>query len=280
MLTNKELQYVELWANRIPMPGYDYSIEVLKRMEECYKLYNEMYKNKEYNILFSNALEIDFAILERNLCHMLGVDFNNIKGSFFDKYRQEAFNTSDNTFDSYRLLELIFENKERIAELDNDSNNHAKALNYYKSSIKCDIFNKLSDFSNFNFLYLQSEKDDNIINLIMTSNEALTPYFVMGLIQTNNIDINDVYVPITLIAPTDPKKIFENLEAAIPTQIIVSDNDNLNKVSATPKEKIQLLTMYSNIVNKYNIPNMLNIYNDYENMLNESGKQKIKEKTN
>ena len=41
MLTMKELQYVDLWANKTPMPGYDYSLDILKKMKKCYELYNE-----------------------------------------------------------------------------------------------------------------------------------------------------------------------------------------------------------------------------------------------
>ena len=276
MLTKKELKYVDSWANKIPMPGYEYSLKILNRMEECYKLHKEMYQNKEYNILFSNSDEIDIAILEKNLCHMLGVDFNNIRSDYFEKYRKEAFNISDNNFDSYHLLELIFENKERVSELDNDPNNQAKAINYYKSSIKCDIFSKLSDFSKFNFLYIDIDSEKDMKNLVVASNEELTPYFAMGIVKSNAIEDNGIYVVNTLIAPTEPKKIFENKTVAIPTQIIISDNANLNKINATPEEKIQLLTMYSNILNKYNIENRINIYGDYENMLNELGKQKNK----
>ena len=34
MITTKELQYVEAWATKIPMPGIEYSISVLKEMKE------------------------------------------------------------------------------------------------------------------------------------------------------------------------------------------------------------------------------------------------------
>ena len=50
---------------------------------------------------------------------------------------------------------------------------------------------------------------------------------------------------------------------------MVSDNDNLNKLVASSEEKIQLLIMYHSIINKYNIPNKINIYGDYESILND-----------
>ena len=271
MLTIKELQYVDSWASKIPMPGVEYSLEVLKEMEKCYKIYLEKYRNKEYNILFSNSDEIDLVIQEKNLCHMLGVDFSNIRNDYFTDFRLEAFGNSSSVFTSFDLLELIFENMEKVAELDNDPTNKAKAINYYKSSIKCDIFKKLSDFSNFNFISVNS-KNENVKNLVIPSYEALTPYFMMGIILSTNLEDNGKYVVNTLIAPTNPKEYFDGNEASIPTQMLITDNAKLSKIKATPEEKIKLLTIYSNIVNKYNITNMMNIYGDYENQLNEMSK--------
>ena len=123
-----------------------------------------------------------------------------------------------------------------------------------------------------------------MINMIMInklffipSNEAVCPYFMMGIkqIEENNYIVN------TLLAPEQPKKFFDNQEVIIPTQILISDNANLRKVQATSEEKINLLTMYKNIINAYNISNRLNILGDYESMLNtlanaEYQKRKIK----
>ena len=49
-------------------------------------------------------------------------------------------------------------------------------------------------------------------------------------------------------------------------------------MNATPEEKIQLLTMYKSIINEYNIPNRINIYGDYETMLNDLSNSKEKSK--
>ena len=274
MLTIKELQYVDLWANKIPMPGYEYSLNILKEMKKCYEIYNQKYKDKNFDVILSNSEEIEFEIMSRNLCHMLGIDFNNVKGDYFNKYRQEAFGNSSNNFNSYDLVELILDNMEKVAELDNEPTNQAKAINYYKSSIKCEIFQKLSDFDKFNFAVINNGlyEDKNNRNLFVPSNEGLTPYFMMGLLQEPE---TNKYVVSTLLAPQEPKRYFENKEVMIPTQLLISDNDQLTKIEATAEEKIQLLTMYQNIINRYNIPNMMNIYGDYENMLNELSKSKV-----
>lgn len=278
MLTSKELKYVELKSNAIPMPGYDYSLNILKEMKKCYELYNQKYKNKSFNIVFSNSEEIDFEILSKNLCHMLGIDFSNIRSDSYNNYRKEVFGDSTSNFNSYDLLELILDNMERVAEVDNDPNCLDKAINYYKSSIKCEIFQKLSDFDKFNFGAINNSNivDSDKKFLFIPSNLGSTPYFMMGIVQGKNDNDEDIYAVSTLLAPQNPKTFFENKEVIIPTQILVSDNSELTKIEATAEEKIQLLTMYQNIINKYNIPNMINIYGDYENMLNEASKIKIK----
>ena len=205
---------------------------------------------------------------------MFGIDFDNIKGDYFNKFRKDVFGISDSNFDSYGLVELIINNMEKVAEMDNEPTNPAKAINYYKSSIKCEIFQKLSDFDKFNFAAINNGLYDgrDSKSLFVLSNEALTPYFFMSLLQEKDAD---KYVVSTLVAPQEPKKFFDEKEVIIPTQILVSDNDKLTKTEATAQEKMQLLTIYQNIINKYNIPNMINIYGDYENMLNELSKIKV-----
>ena len=276
MITSKELKYVNSWANKIPMPGVEYSKQVLEEIKKCYELYNEKYKDKQYSMIFSNSEEIEFEILTKNFCHMMGIDFSNIRKEYFDQYRQNVFNTSYSDFTSYELVEMIIENMDKVAEYDNDVNNKAKAVNYYKSAIKCAIFNKLSNFEKFNFgvinfvgLNENIEYDKQKI-LFIPSNEALTPYFMMFIKkESNEYTTSQNYVVSSLNAPENPIPFFEYQEVVIPTQIMVSDNNNLKKLVATPEEKIQLLTMYSNIKNKYDIPNKINIYGDYESMLND-----------
>lgn len=274
MITSKELKYVNNWANKVPMPGVEYSKSVLEEIKKCYELYNKKYKDKEYSMIFSNSEEIDFEILSKNLCHMLGIDFGNIRGEYFDDYRKQVFNTESIDFSSYDLLEMILENADKVAEFDNDINNRAKAINYYKSAVKCAIFSKLVDFEKFNFGVINYvgknvniEYDKQKI-FFMPSNEALVPYFMMTIALENDSN-SDKHVVKSLFAPQEPVSFFDNQEALIPTQILISDNENMKKITATAEEKINLLTMYNNIVNKYNIPNKINIYGDYASTLND-----------
>lgn len=271
MITTKELQYVDKWETKIPMPGEEYSTQVVDEMKECYETYKQKYKNKEYNLIFSNGEEITFEIMASNLCHMLGVDYQNIKGEYFKKYRQEVLKIQATCFTSFDLLEAILENSSKVVEMDNDINNKVKILNYYKSQIKCSIFKKLSDFEKFNFAAINYDAKDDKHEydkqklLFIPSNEAICPYFIMGIQQSDD----KKYIVNTLMAPQAPKKYFDNQKVIIPTQILVSDNNEFRKLNATAEEKIQLLTMYKNIINTYNIPYKLDISGDYEAMLNQ-----------
>ena len=55
-------------------------------------LYFFINDNTSNNFIFSNGEEITFEILSKNLCHMLGIDYSNIKSSYFDKYRKDVCN--------------------------------------------------------------------------------------------------------------------------------------------------------------------------------------------
>lgn len=303
MITSKELRYVTAWANKTPMPGIEYSLNVLKNIKECYDIYNEKYKDKEYSMIFSNGEELDFEILSKNLCHMMGIDFKNIKSDYFMDYRRDVFGTSASDMSSYELLELIIENMEKVAEFDNDPNNKAKAINYYKSAIKCGVFSRFSDFKEFNFAAINDDSSNYHCKfLFLPSNESVAPYFLMGIRKNkenitfdelsdenresedcDSFDENDVsngkYYVFSLLAPTNPVEFFDGKEVIIPTQILVSDNDSLTKIFATPDEKIGLLTMYENIVNRYNIANKINIFGDYSVMLNDMSNAKVKTKS-
>lgn len=278
MISQKEMQYIDAWANRIPMPGVEYSKAVMEDLKKSYEKYKDKYMNKDYTFILSNGEEINFEILVINLCHLLGIDYNSIKGEYFDNYRKDVLQMGTSNFTSFELLETILEYSDKIVELDNDSSNRFKLINYYKSQIKCNIFNKISDFENFSFATINYDPKDGKFNyenqklLFMPSNEILYPYFMMGLKLSNVTQDKDCirkFVPSTLLAPQDSKKYFENQEVMIPTKIFVSDNYNLSTYNASAEDKIKLLTMYKAIIHKYGISNYLNISGDYESMLND-----------
>ena len=56
----------------------------------------------------------------------------------------------------------------------------------------------------------------------------------------------------------------------------ITPEEKMDKIEATPSEKIALLNQYKSIIETYNLPNMINIYGDYENMLAVSSSVKSK----
>lgn len=280
MITARELNFVSSWVSRIPYPGIDYSEKAAEKLINAFSEFNEFYSNKEYDIILSNGEQILFQILNMNLCHMLGIDYKNLTSEYFEDFREKILKINPYTnIRSYELLKVIIDNIEEILKYDYD--NGGKVLNYYRIMIKCSIFEKLSDFSRFNFGVINFNKDKyNEINgtnfsgksqklLYVQSNETVAPYFMMGILPTeeSNEQNQQKYAVETLIAPTNVSNFFNNQEVVIPTQILITTEEKMDKIEATPNEKIALLNQYKSIINQYKLPNRLNIYGDYESML-------------
>ena len=223
---------------------------------------------------------------------MLGVDYKNLTSEYFDTFRSEVLGITG-SIKSYDLLKTIIERIDDVLKYDYDKN--GKILNYYRIMIKCSIFEKLSDFSRFNFgvinfdKYLYEKNSGNHFNgnsekfLYVQSNEAAAPYFMMGILpSTNTIDSEyqqPKYAVETLIAPSNVIDFFKEQEVVIPTQILVTTNDNMEKLEAKPNEKIALLNQYKSIIKNYGLNNKLNIYGDYESILASSSLESHKTKT-
>lgn len=290
MISRKELAYVYSWARSVPYPGDTYSEEAMEKLKDAFNLFNERYNNTKYNIIFSNNEEIDLEIKGKNLAHMLGIDFKNLSNDVFLDFRKNVLGLNPEEYlSSYALLKAIIENSDKVIDFDKNSD-YLKAINYYKISIKSDIFSKLGDLTNFNYACINFDKPTFMKNvqfnfnpksnkfLYLPSGEAICPYFFMGILQENDLKIDETkndddeemkvedtkpYIVETLIAPDDPKQFFQNQEIIIPTQILRIKNKEMLKFPANPSQKIQLLKEYENIIRMYDIQNKINIYSDY-----------------
>ena len=286
MITIRELGYVSTWASKVPYPGTSYATKAAERLADAVKSYDKFYANKSYDIILSNGEQISFEILAINLCHMLGIDYKNLTSDYFTKFREEVLGLTGQ-FNSYIFLKTLLDKIDDVLKYDCDKSGHV--LNYYRIMIKCAIFDKLSDFSRFNFgvvnfnheQYLKTSGKTYRGNteklFYVQSNEAVSPYFMMGVVPDSTYKLNDEqvkYVVETLIAPTTPGDFFCQQEVVIPTQILVTTSDTMDKFEATPEEKLALLNQYSSIVGKYEIPNMINIYGDYQSMLGDQASRK------
>lgn len=279
MITKKEMGYINLWPIKTPYPGIEYSEKILKKLRKCINLYNSKYLNRKYTIQFSNNEEVEFEIQDKNLAHLLGIDYKNMMKDIFDNYRYDILGLpSGSSISSYLLLEYIVENMDRILNYDHDKARCA-AINYYKVGIKCDIFSKLADLSNFHYGCINFDKDiydrenpnipftpQSTKFLYTPSDEIISPFFMMGLKKDYNVQ-EDRYIAETLIASEEPAKFFAGQEVVIPTQILTDDNGILDKKVATPSEKIKMIREYQNLINEYRINGTLNIFGDYFSML-------------
>ncbi|MBE6141158.1 MAG: hypothetical protein E7172_06515 [Firmicutes bacterium] len=268
MITINELKYVSSWATKTPYPGINYAKKSIEKLIDAVDAYEEYYMDKEYDIILSNGDQFKFQIMAKNLCHMLGIDYKNLNSEYHQKFREDILGITD-SLRSYDFLKVIIENIDKVLKFDYE--NSGKILNYYRLMVKCSIFEKLSDFTKFNFGVIDFDKNTyqyisgSSYNgntekfLYVHSNEQNCPYFLMGILQGSE----ENYAVETLIAPTNIKDFFNNQNVAIPTQILVTTNDTMDKFEATPSEKLALLNQYKALIREYLIANNINIYADY-----------------
>lgn len=284
MITLNELKYVNAWTSKCPYPGIEYATLAAKKLVESYEDYNEHYLNKGYSVILSSGEQFDFEIYNKNICHMLGIDYKNLTGEYFEKFRSEILGVSS-SIKSYDLLKAIIDNIDEVLKYDEKTN--GKVLNYYKLMIKSSIFEKLTDFSRFNFGVLNFNKDKypSTANfkstkfLYVQSNEIVAPYFMMGILNDTKpgegTEDENMFAVETLFAPNKPHEFFMSSEAAIPTQIQIDTGEKLIKKEATASEKLALLNQYKLIISTYNLPNNLNISGDYEAILADAASKRL-----
>ena len=297
MITLKELNYVSDRASKTPYPGLDYATAAAEKLINSVEMYEKYYKGKEFDLILSNGEQFEFEIYPMNLCHMLGIDFKNLSDSYFEYFRRNILGINGLPR-SYDLLTAIVENIEEVLKFDKeDCRNAGKILNYYRMMVKCSIFEKLSDFSKFNFGVIDFVKDvynkvsgstfrGNAEKLLyVQSNEQVCPYFMMGVLpdgfgkknETEEVVENPTtkYAVETLFAPTNVKNFFLEQKVSIPTQILITTADEMIKKEASPANKIALLNQYKTIVKEYDITNNMDIYSDYMAMLSASENAQI-----
>ena len=276
MISNTELQYVSNYARYAPYPGDDYASAVLDKLTEAYNIYESKYRDKNYSLILSNGEEMTFSILPKNLCHMLGIDYKNIISDPMIPVREEVLDiSSSESTSSFEVLSKIVERKDEV--LKNDSNPSSfKLLNYYRILIKSSVFAKLSNFTSFNFGCINFDKAAFETNanriftpssnklFFMPSDEALIPYFMIGMTQDNG---GDLYVPETLFASTNYIDFFKNQELLVPIQLLINDKETLSKIVATSQEKLNVLKLYRSILETHRVKASINIFNDYETVL-------------
>jgi hypothetical protein len=116
MISKKELGYISGWANKVPYPGDDYAEEAMEKLKQAERLFKEIYANNKYNITLSNNEEIELAIKDKNLAHMLGVDFKNLSKD--SEFHRNVLENIGDALDPHEKAENRY--RESICELSNE----------------------------------------------------------------------------------------------------------------------------------------------------------------
>ena len=142
MITLNELKYVNAWTSKCPYPGVEYATLAAKKLVESYEDYKKHYLDKRYSVILSSGDQFDFEIYTKNICHMLGIDYKNLTGEYFEKFRSEVLGVSS-SIKSYDLLKAIIDNIDEVLKYDEKTN--GKVLNYYKLMIKSFMYFTISN---------------------------------------------------------------------------------------------------------------------------------------
>lgn len=286
MISNVELQHVQKTAKDVPYPGDDYALSVIEKLAEANEIFKKKYDKKKYDLILSNGEEIEFEVKDKNLAHILGIEFKAlIADGRIEHLRDLLGFEPEDRMNSYDILQRIIDNAGKVIKNDKTLSNEKKILNYYKLMIKCSCFSKLSDFEDFNFGVLNFDKTIFLNNsnynfypnstkfLFTESDEALIPFCMMGLVQDS---FSYSLVPETLLAPTNFQEFVRDQELVLPVQILKSDENELSKYIAKASDKTRLLDLYKTIISQYKITTYINVFNDYETTLRQ---ESIRERT-
>lgn len=287
MISRKELGYVNTHARQVPFPGVNYASKAIDELIKVHNLYEELYVNNDFGLTLSNGEEIELCLLNKNLAHMLGIDFKNLTSlEMADTVRKVLGFEPDEYRSSYDMLTRIIERADEVIKNDANSDRF-KILNYYKTMIKCAIFSQLPSFDKVDFgcinfdreIYNEVAENDILSQstkfLFTQSDQIVTPYFMIGIKYSSSLK---KFILETLLAPENFADFFVRQELVIPTQVVISNNNELSIKQVTAKEKLDLLNMYKFIINTYKTNSFINIFSDYENMLM-TKQRKVKEKS-
>lgn len=286
MVSKRELEYANQPARYVPFPGLNYAYTAAEMLTKAYETYQKNYQNKKYSFIFSNGEEIDFQIFEKNLAHLFGLDYKTLITPQMSGLVNDVLGLEPGKLGGADImLGKIIERIDDVIKNDSKLNSSNSFLNYYRVLIKCTAFSNLSTFEHFNFGCLNFDKSLYVKPdgteyrpysnkfFFVPSNEAVTPYFMMGILPNNG---SDIYIPETIFAANDFGGMINNQTFLVPIQILINDNYELNKIVATPKEKLDILNLYKTLIAIYQSNTFIDIYNDYENTLRENKELKLR----
>ena len=217
---------------------------------------------------------------------MLGIAAKNICGSYGEETARKVLGIEHpSVVSTYELLGKLIERTDDVLENERKEGTF-KMINFYKVMIKTAIFKKMTEFKDFDFGFINFDKDryekftsEGVRNnstkyIFMPSEEVLIPYFLVGFVKNNG---GETYVPETVIAPEDFYNFLGYQELLLPLQVLIDDNKEFTKLVATPSEKLKLLQRYNELILRYKTYSKINIYNDYVAVLTEDARKEREE---
>ena len=279
MISNTELRYVNTNADQpMPYPGDKYSSEALKELKEAVDAYDTYYKDRKYDVLFSDGQNIEFAIAPFNMAHVVGINHNHlIRQNFIQEFYGEDCHKN-----SYEILHDIIDNIDDVLKL-NELKKYT-LINFYRVKTRSEVFSKFSNFNNFNFGCILFDKDIAEKNdyktkmksgkfLFTESDDPNFPYYMMGLAPGDNP--SEHYVE-TLFPNNDPERILTEQSIIMPTMISTTTPEEYNKIEATASQKLKLIKSYNELAKKYNAN--FSYFHDYYATLANQARQDEREK--
>ena len=266
-ISTAEIEYANVFARYAPFPGSNYAESAINKLAKAHLIFKNKYEGKKYSLTLSNNEEFHFEIKSKNIAHLLGIDYKNLSS---DAMKETVYDVLgiDNTYDNhpaYDYLTAILERAEDVIKNDG-TRGKKKILNYYKSMIKSSAFSKLSDFEDFKFGVVNFDNKKYVpvctenfsprsTKYIFTDNgEILLPYSMLGFVEDNSPDNQKgINVPETILL-TGPKefgRLLDRLELLLPISLLVNDENELSKETATALQTLRLLQLYKNIEAKY-----------------------------
>lgn len=279
MISNRELKYVNAKADsHIPYPGDNYSKEALLELKNAITLYDTYYKDRDYDVLFSNGENMEFSIAQHNLAHIVGINHPHLiqNGVIEELYGENVHKNS------YDLLNDMVDNVDDILKL-NQIKDYT-LINFYRLKTRSEIFSKFSNFTGFNFGAIFYDKEISTNNgyssylksnkfLFTDSDDPNFEYYMLGVADDTNT--NETYVE-TLFPCEWHDKMFKDQVIVMPTVISITTPKDFNKIEASASQKLRLVKSYNELTKKYNAK--FDYFHDYYATLAEHARRDEREK--
>lgn len=262
MIRPEDIYHIDDWARKAPFPGKNYAIDTMNKLNDAYIKYSDLFKDMNYKLNLSSGENVNFKMYDMNMASLLGLETQNL---ISEQLHQTVLDVLGiNSYSERRGFEYLKKIIERADEvIENDSLDYSyKILNYYRVNVKSSIFQEFPSFDEFEYGIINNQDSYRCINgynakyLFVRTNEELTPYFIMSLRYDKE---KGIYVPTTLLAMKQIGTFIDKQELVLPLNLTTTYFNKTDMIDITPKEKIQLLNMYRDIIKKYHTDTKINL---------------------